>query len=182
MMPRGGLRLQPAAANAPRAWLSSMRSGLAVFPIAIALARSYRAQSLGDDAAAIDHARQALELIPEGDHFNHAQVAALLGTAYWRAGDLARAAQGFTECQASFARAGNLVFAATSPLALAYLREAEGRLCEAADIYRQALQYALEHGEAMAPAMPSLHLGLGLVLWSRANSKPAQSICRKARP
>ncbi|MEL7506770.1 MAG: hypothetical protein AAFN42_05505 [Cyanobacteria bacterium J06554_1] len=66
-------------------------------PAAIANARAFHAQALGDFARAIAHAEQALALLPSEDDNERGVTAAFLGLAYWTSGDVAAAYQSFAE-------------------------------------------------------------------------------------
>ncbi|HYQ84145.1 MAG TPA: hypothetical protein VEP28_09105, partial [Rubrobacter sp.] len=57
-------------------------------PGTIAVARAYHAGALGDVFCAADHARRALDLLPDDDHLWRGAAASLLGIAYWTSGDL----------------------------------------------------------------------------------------------
>ncbi len=129
-------------------------------PASIATARTYHAQALGDIPGTVKYARRALDLLPEGDHLKHGQVASLLGLAYWASGDLEAAHRSVADGMDRMQKAGNIVFAIGTTTGLAYIREAQGRLCEAKSTYEQSLQLAAEHGEAVLRVRASLHLGL----------------------
>jgi LuxR family maltose regulon positive regulatory protein len=62
---------------------------------------------------------------------------------------------------ASLERAGDIRLAISAAYDGAELRNARGRLTEAARIYERALQMALEHGDPGLPGVADLHLGLG---------------------
>ena len=71
-----------AAAERPAAGAAEMALAedeeLRALPATIASARAYRAQALGDVPATVEHARRALELLPEDDHLRRGSPAALL--------------------------------------------------------------------------------------------------------
>jgi LuxR family maltose regulon positive regulatory protein len=129
-------------------------------PASIVTARTYHAQALGDVHGTVKYARQALDLLPEGDHLTHGQVAALLGLAYWTAGNLEPAHQSIADGMDRMQKAGNILFAIGTTTVLAYIREAQGHLREAVSTYEQSLQLAAQHGEAGLQVSAGLHLGL----------------------
>jgi LuxR family transcriptional regulator, maltose regulon positive regulatory protein len=129
-------------------------------PASIATARAYHAQALGDLAGSVKHARQALDLVPAGDHLRRGPAAALLGLAYWASGDLEAAHRAIADAMANFQIAGNLHFAISGTYGLADIRIAQGRLREAASTYHQSLQLAAEQGEPLLRGTADLYLGL----------------------
>jgi len=129
-------------------------------PASIATARTYHAQALGDVPGTVKYARRALDLLPQGDHLRHGQVASLLGLAYWATGDLEAAHRSIADGIDRMQKASNIPFAIGTTIPLAYIREAQGRLREAKSAYEQALQLAAEHGEALLQVRVILHLGL----------------------
>jgi LuxR family transcriptional regulator, maltose regulon positive regulatory protein len=58
----------PGERTSPAEMLVADQEELRSLPGTIALARSFRAQAVGDSAGAADHARRALDLLPENDH------------------------------------------------------------------------------------------------------------------
>src|SRR5438105_7005612 len=152
-------------------WLEASQSGpagmvvadqaeLRSLPGTIALARSFRAQALGDLAGTVEHARRALNLLPEGDHVWRGGAALLLALAQWTSGDLEAAQQTHADGVASLRKAGDVALATSAAYDAADLAKARGRLSEAGSIYRQALQFTLEHGDPALPGIADLHLGL----------------------
>jgi LuxR family maltose regulon positive regulatory protein len=115
-------------------------------PASIAVYRAALAQAVGDGAATVRYAQQALDLFPENDHLGRGAAMALLGLASWTSGDLETAYQTFADGIASVQRAGNLADAISGAIALAEIRIAQGRLHEAMRIYERALHLATEPG------------------------------------
>jgi len=142
-------------------------------PASIATARTYHAQALGDVPGTVKYARRALELLPEGDHLRHGQVAALLGLAYWATGDLEAAHCTVADGMDRMQKAGNIPFAIGTTIPLAYIREAQGRLREAKSAYEQSLQLAAEHSEAVLQVRVILHLGLSGVYLEQGDQEAA---------
>lgn len=106
----------------------------------IATARAYISQSRGDIPTCIDHARDALERLPEKAGIQRGQVGSLLALAYWTLGDLDAAQQSFTTAQESMLRGGSVHFAVTMTYALADLAILRGRLDEAREVYESSLR------------------------------------------
>ncbi len=129
-------------------------------PATIANARAYHAQALGDVPAAVKYARQALDLLPESDHFERGIRAAILGLAYWANGDLEAAYRTVSDGISNMKMAGNILFAISGTSVLADIRMAQGRLHEAASAYEQSLRLAAEQGEPVLQGTADLHLGL----------------------
>ncbi|MBA3636590.1 MAG: tetratricopeptide repeat protein [Rubrobacteraceae bacterium] len=128
-------------------------------PGTIAVARAYHAGALGDVLSAANHARRALELLPEDDHLWRGAAASLLGIAYWTLGDLEAAHRSFAEGVAHQQMAGHTRFQIAGTYILADIRVAQGRLHEAVRTYEQSLQLATEQGE---PVWGTAHLYVGL--------------------
>jgi LuxR family maltose regulon positive regulatory protein len=142
-------------------------------PAMIATARAYYAQALGDVPGTVKYARQALDLLPEGDHLRRGEAASLLGCAYWASGDLETAHRTFADGMAGFQMAGNILFAITITLALADIRMAQGRLHEAASTYEQSLLLATKQGEPVLPVTANLYLGLGMIHHEQGDQEAA---------
>jgi LuxR family maltose regulon positive regulatory protein len=142
-------------------------------PATIATARTYRAQALGDVSNTIKYAQRALDLLPDGDHLTHGQISAILGLAYWAAGDLEAAFLAVADGMSSMQMAGNIIFAISTTFVQAYMREAQGRLHEAKSIYEQSLQLTAEHDEAPLPVTATLHVGLGMIHHEQGDQQAA---------
>jgi LuxR family maltose regulon positive regulatory protein len=128
-------------------------------PGTIAAARAYHAGALGDVLSAANHARRALELLPEDDHLWRGAAASLLGIAYWTLGDLEAAHRSFAEGVAHQQMTGHVRFQIAGTYILADIRIAQGRLNEAVRTYEQSLQLATEQGE---PVWGTANLYVGL--------------------
>jgi LuxR family maltose regulon positive regulatory protein len=130
-------------------------------PAEIASARVYLAQSRGDVAGTVEAAKRSLALTPDGDHEAGVVGTALLALAHWANGDLEDAHRTFTAALDRMRRLGLTLDVIRGIFVLGDLRVAQGRLHEAAGIYRRGLQQAAEQLEpGAAPETDELHLGL----------------------
>ena len=132
-------------------------------PTELASARLYLAQALGGVPGTVEHAKRALDLIPEGDHAARSTGIALLALAYWARGDLEAAHRTFTDALASMRICGHGLDAIRGIFVLGDLRVAQGRLREAASIYERGLQVAAEEVHPTPPETDELYLGLSEV-------------------
>jgi len=142
-------------------------------PAAIAVARAYRAQALGDIPATVGYARRALELAAEEDQLRSGQATALLGLTYWASGDLEAADRIFAAFTARLRLAGSLADAISTAFVLAEIRVALGRGREAARALEQLLQDALEQGEPLPPGTADLYRGLAELCRERGDLEAA---------
>jgi LuxR family maltose regulon positive regulatory protein len=129
-------------------------------PASIAIARTYIAQARGDVAANVKQARRALDLLPEEDHLRRGVVTALLGLAYWAEGNLETAHQTLADAMANMRKGGNLLFSLSGAYGLAEIRVAQGRLRDAENTYKQALQFATKQGGLLLMVTANLYMGL----------------------
>jgi LuxR family maltose regulon positive regulatory protein len=140
----------------------------------LAIAWAFHAQALGDVAGTVKHARRALTLVPETDHYTHGLASAQLGLACWTNGDLASAFKYLADAMASLRMAGDLLFATTCAYVLGGIKIAEGRLFEAANIYEEALQLAARRGEPVLPGAADLYVGLSKLYREQSNVEAAR--------
>jgi LuxR family maltose regulon positive regulatory protein len=129
--------------------------------------RSLQARLQGDPQGAIEHARRALALLPE-DNLDPRPFAALcLAEAYRDADDLEAANSTFAETVELGLAAGHDYIALTAMGSLAGLRMAQGRLREAQETLRQALEFAAERGAKLLPAVGRVRIAMGELLLER---------------
>lgn len=127
--------------------------------------RSLYTRLQGDTQGAIEHARRALSLLPE-DNLNPRPFAAIcLAEAYRAAGDLGAAGAAFAETGALGRAAGHDYIALSAMASQAHLQLAQGRLREADEVLRRALGFAAERGSELLPAMGSVRIGMGELLY-----------------
>lgn len=131
-----------------------------LLPGSIAVWRAGRALVLGDVAATLVFARQALDVAPEEDHVNRGSAAALLGLASWASGDLETAHWVYAEGMASLKRAGYFADVLGCSIALADIRIVQGRLHDAMRTYERALQFAAEQGEPILQGTADMYVGM----------------------
>ncbi|HEY3116718.1 MAG TPA: LuxR C-terminal-related transcriptional regulator, partial [Chloroflexota bacterium] len=129
-------------------------------PGSIAVHRAGYALALGNVAETVNHARRALDLVPEDDHLGRGGAAGLLGLAAWASGDLEPAHQSWAAAQTSLQRAGHISDALGCAIGLADIRVAQGRLREAMRTYEQGLQLATEQGAPVLPGTADMHVGM----------------------
>ncbi|HEV3485454.1 MAG TPA: LuxR C-terminal-related transcriptional regulator [Vicinamibacterales bacterium] len=129
-------------------------------PAELAAARVYLAQALGDPPGSLEHAKRALELVPEGDHERRATGTALLALALWGRGELEAAHRTFAEALAGMRATGHDLDAIRGTFVLGDIRVAQGRLREAANIYERGLQLASDAAYSAAAETDELYLGL----------------------
>ena len=148
-------------------------------PASMATAQAYIAQSKNDLRAAVQYARQALDLLPAEDHLRRGPSAALLGLAQWAEGDLAAAYQAISVALDNFRLVDNETFALSGASFLMDILTAQGRLREAERLFERSLQMALGSGKPR-PGTADLYLGLGELCWARGEQEAAFQNWQKA--
>jgi LuxR family maltose regulon positive regulatory protein len=106
------------------------------------------------------YARQALDLMPEGDYYERGTTSALLGLAYWANGNLEAAYRSFADGLASLQMGGGILIKIGGTFILADIRKAQGRLRKAASAFEQSLQLATAQGGPVLQGTAELYLGL----------------------
>ena len=112
----------------------------------VAATRSFIASHQGDVPGIIQHARQALEYLPEQDSAWRSGAAIALGDAYAYKGDMAAAYQTRLDALEMSKAAGNIYLILTANLKLAIILRQQGRLQRAIEICQQQMQLANESG------------------------------------
>jgi LuxR family maltose regulon positive regulatory protein len=138
-----------------------------------ATASVYLAQSRGDVAGIVEHARRVLKLAPAGDHAARATGAALLALAHWGNGELDAAHETFASALASMRSAGAELDAIRGEFVLGDIRAAQGRLREAVRSYEAGIELANVHKQAEGD---ELYLGLSEVHRERGELEKAESL------
>jgi LuxR family transcriptional regulator, maltose regulon positive regulatory protein len=129
-----------------------------------AAARAEVARMRGDMPRAIELSHQALEILPEDTLLLRSVVALNLGSAYWISGDTTAASQASSEATVLSQAAGNIYVTLVALRGLALVKAAQGRLREAAELYRRALRLGPERGYELLPVMGYVYVGLGELL------------------
>jgi LuxR family maltose regulon positive regulatory protein len=133
----------------------------------VAASRSQHARHRGDPEAAVNQARLALSLLPE-DNLNPRPFAALcLAQAHQAAGDFDAAIAAFAEAGSLGRAAGHDYVALSAMMSEAALQLARGSLRGAEDVLGRALAFAAERGSELSPAMGSVRVGMGELLYER---------------
>ncbi|MDI7275625.1 MAG: LuxR C-terminal-related transcriptional regulator [Anaerolineae bacterium] len=131
----------------------------------IAYTRSRLAGMRGELARAVELANLARESVPANDAVMQPSIAVMLGYAHFLRGNLHEASEALGEC-VTLARAGSGVNAGVAALCvLARVRCVQGRLRQAADIYRQALEMIEEQGERRLGVASVVDAGMGELLY-----------------
>lgn len=149
--------------------------------ILLATARSYHAQVRGDLPNAMQHARRALDLATEFDHYSHGIASSILGLAYWTSGDLETAYQTISGAANSLRLAGNILFAISTSFVLADIRISQGRLHDAIHVYQQALQLASAQGESILQGTADIYLGLSELYHEQGHVEDCQQHLQKSQ-
>ncbi|MGI8910536.1 MAG: LuxR C-terminal-related transcriptional regulator [Rubrobacteraceae bacterium] len=130
-----------------------------------AAVRSQHARRLGDAREAVEHARRALALLAVDNLNPRPFVTLCLAEAYAAAGDGEAAISAFAEAGALGRAAGHDYVALSSMASEAHLHLARGGLRRADEVLGRALGYAAERGSELLPAVGSVRVGMGELLY-----------------
>ncbi len=133
-------------------------------PSAIALYRAAQAHLRDDTPATLAHARRALDLAGEDDHFGRGGAAGFLALAQWHSGELELAHRYWSDTQAHLLQAGHVIDALGCFRPLAEIRIAHGRLREAMGTYERGLRFAADHGPTVLQGTADMHVGAAELL------------------
>lgn len=150
-------------------------------PASISAARAYRALALGDIAGTRQYARQTLALVGDQESIHRIQAIALLGMAEYAAGDLPAAEREFLTFQSLMWQANDIANAIGITFILADIKQVQGRLHEAINLYRQALQLAASRGAPDFLGACDLHRGLAELLCEQGDLAAATQYLHTAR-
>jgi LuxR family maltose regulon positive regulatory protein len=129
-------------------------------PGEVAAVRAYVA-SLRDEASlATEYAQQVFEYLPERKWFSRGMASVILGNDALISGDPAAAIQELTEMIRLSEAAGRTYLAVFARGILGEALQMQGRLREAAEVQRQALQLASTKGGRPAPSAGFSYIGL----------------------
>ncbi|QIN83343.1 hypothetical protein GBA63_12375 [Rubrobacter tropicus] len=127
--------------------------------------RSWIARLRGDAPEAVELARRALSLLPEGEGHVRNYAAVRLGDALRATGDLAAAGEAYVEA-AETDRAARHAYGRLAGMVMhARVRAEQGRLREADQAFRRVLRLLAEGGFELSPAAGIVHVGMGALLY-----------------
>lgn len=149
-------------------------------PPSIVSAHAFIALAHGDTVATIEHAKNALALLPEDEHVRRGPAAALLGLAAWNKGELEVAHRAISDAMRNFERAGSFEFAVSGTFGLADLRIAQGRLRDAVRTYEQVLELVAQKDLWHIRGTADLYLGLGDLYREQGDWKKAGRFIAKS--
>ena len=126
----------------------------------VELYRTALAQVRGDVEAAAQHAHRVLDLAPESDRLARDGAAGFLGIVSWTKGKLEDAAHFWTECREGMRKEGHVADFQGTTIALADIRNTQGRLTDALDLCEAALALATDNGRPVARGVADTHASL----------------------
>ena len=136
--------------------------------------RSWRASLRGDAPEAVELARLALSLLPDGEAPVRNYAAVRLGDALRATGNLAAAGEAYAKA-AQADRASSHAYASLAAMAMsARVRAEQGRLREADEAFRRTLRLLTEGGFELSPAAGVVHVGMGALLHERDDLEGAE--------
>jgi LuxR family maltose regulon positive regulatory protein len=128
---------------------------------------------------AIEYAHQALAELPKGDTGGHMRQSAILGTAHFRMGNLAKAQGWYAQAVADAGSLGIPVVAASLITGQAQCQAAQGQLRLAEASCEEALRLATIGGQRTSAAGPA-SLAWAKILYERNDLEEAESKLRDA--
>ena len=136
--------------------------------------RSWRASLRGDAPEAVELARLALSLLPDGEAPVRNYASVRLGDALRAVGDLAAADEAYAEA-AEIDQAAHHTYGRLAGMVMhARVRVQQGRLREADEAYRRALEMLTERGFELSPAAGVVHIGMAALLYERNDLDEAE--------
>ena len=138
-----------------------------VQPVAgdVAAVRAYAASIHGDVPSTIRFAQEALELLAEEKWFSRGIVALSLGIAYQSSGELVAAGQALTKAIAFSLAAGQRHMTMVATAILGQVQEMQGRLRQAIQTHREALELASDTGSRPVPVACMAYVGIAEPLY-----------------
>jgi ATP-dependent transcriptional regulator len=142
-------------------------------PATIDLDRAYLAELRGDADAAVDHASRALASTRPGEWMLRTHATTYLALAYWLQGRVTEAERMLVESIAQWRAAGECFLAIRGCHHLGQIQRAQGRLDDAADAYRQAIDLASTPSGPL-PAAGVGHVGLAELAYQQGDLDAAR--------
>jgi LuxR family maltose regulon positive regulatory protein len=139
----------------------------------VAAIRALIALNKNRPSQAIEFANQALDFLPEG-HFNRPVAALALGIAKRANNDFDEANQVMVEAYRDSLEVGNRILAQAVLLEKGIMHERQGRLNQAAETYREAIQFQYEKTQIKIPYASESSIRLGNILREWNNLKTAR--------
>jgi LuxR family maltose regulon positive regulatory protein len=127
----------------------------------VAAIRAYTAALGGDAPHTIELAQQALALLAEDEGAVRSVVAFTLGGMYLLSGDVTTADQAFAKAGRMGRAAGNMNLAVSALCHRARVQIERGHLRQAAETYRQALEWATGPSGGLLPVAAQYYSGMG---------------------
>ena len=119
----------------------------------------------GDIAQTVEHARSAVQLIPEDDHLYRGAATALLGLASWSSGDLDRAFASYADGMANLRQGGYIIDAIGGSMDWPICGSPRGGSTMRWTIYQQGLLLASELGSRAPRGTADMYLGMSQLYW-----------------
>jgi LuxR family maltose regulon positive regulatory protein len=130
----------------------------------LAVIRASLAMLKGDLSSAIELSRQALDQSPTDDLFLRGSTALNLGDVYSTRRDMAAASRAYSQAYTISQSAGDTLLNLVAATQWANLKILQGQLFQAADLYQQALHFAIGPGRQL-PVVSMAHAGMGWLLY-----------------
>ncbi|PWB52690.1 MAG: helix-turn-helix transcriptional regulator [Anaerolineales bacterium] len=145
-------------------------------PGMIALLRAAHALVRGDMLEAVKNARRVLDLAPADAHLMLGGAASQLGLAAWTSGDLETARRMTADGMVHVRQAGYISASIGAARVLADIQIAQGRLREAMNTYKQALQWATEPGMPVQRGAADMYVGMSNLQYEYNDLKAAMKL------
>lgn len=152
----------------------SLRAGVELY-------RSALAQVRGELDVAASHAARVLTLAPDDDHLVRAGAAGFLGIVAWSQGELARAADFWTQCRNGLRKAGHIADLHGTTIALCDILSAQGRLDEAARLCEDTLAMTAAADQPMIRGAADIHASLAMLAIDRDQLDAAEHCLARSR-
>jgi LuxR family maltose regulon positive regulatory protein len=128
--------------------------------------QAYIARARHDVPRTIELSNKALTHLPPDDHHSHCVLEANLGVAYLYGGELTKAMEVWTKAVENARRSSNYHAGAVALSFIGQIQAAWGRLHQAADLQRQAIQLGEEMGASPSTARAHVNLAALLYEWN----------------